>query len=165
MTQSRLDLFVDRMVSQRACLDHAARLIADMPGPVFELGLGNGRTYHHMRHIMGTRDIFVFERAIASHPDSTPPDDRVLLGDVFETLPQALARFGPTAALIHADLGGHSAAKNDLFAKNISPVISPLLAVGGLMVSSDRMYFDDLVEQPLPDEAVTGRCFIYKREA
>lgn len=165
MSQSRLDLFVDRMVSQRACLDHAARAIADVPGPVFELGLGNGRTYHHMCHNMPTRYIFVFERAIASHPDSTPPDDMVLLGDVYDTLPQALTRFGPTAALIHADLGGHDRVKNDIFARNVSPLVEPLLAVGGLMVASDRMYFDGLEEQQLPDGAVPGRCFVYKRVA
>ncbi|MEX0370679.1 MAG: class I SAM-dependent methyltransferase, partial [Tateyamaria sp.] len=29
MQQSRLDLFVDRMVSQRACLDHAAQVVSD----------------------------------------------------------------------------------------------------------------------------------------
>jgi S-adenosylmethionine-dependent methyltransferase len=165
MTQSRLDLFVDRMVSQRACLDHAARKIAGLQGPVFELGLGNGRTYHHMRHILPGRDIFVFERAIASHPDSTPPDDMVILGDVHDTLPAALERFGASAALIHADLGGHNATKNDIFARNISPLVEPLLAVGGLMVASDRMYFQSLIEQPLPEGAVEGRCFIYKREA
>lgn len=165
MTQSRLDLFVDRMVSQRACLDHAARVIADVPGPVFELGLGNGRTYHHMRHILPTRDIYVFERAIASHPDSTPPDDMVMLGDVFDTLPAALARFGARAVLVHADLGGHNRSKNDIFARRISPFVEPLLAVGGVMVSSDRMYFDGLVEQPLPEGAVPGRCFIYRRMA
>ncbi|MEO0632934.1 MAG: class I SAM-dependent methyltransferase [Pseudomonadota bacterium] len=163
MSQSRLDLFVDRMVSQRACLDHAAQVIHGMKGPVFELGLGNGRTYHHMCQIMPDRDIYVFERAIASHPDSTPPDSHVLLGEVRETLPQALQRFGPTAVMIHADLGGHNAERNDMFAREISPVIAPLLAVGGLMVSSDRMYFDDLEEQPLPTDAVPGRCFIYRR--
>ncbi|WP_299283920.1 class I SAM-dependent methyltransferase [uncultured Tateyamaria sp.] len=165
MPQSRLDLFVDRMVSQRACLDHAADAIAALPGPVFELGLGNGRTYHHIRHILPDRDVFVFERAVASHPDSTPPDDMVLLGDVYDTLPAALTRFGATAVLIHADLGGHNRAKNDIFARNISPLVEPLLAVGGLMVSSDRMYFDRLVEQPLPAAAVEGRCFIYRRDA
>lgn len=160
---SRLDLFIARMVSQRACLDHAAALTAQMSGPVFELGLGNGRTYHHMCEIMPAQDIFVFERAIASHPDSTPPDDHVLLGDVFETLPQALARFGPTARLIHADLGGHNAQKNDAFARRVSGLIEPLLAKGGLMVSSDRMYFDTLTPVALPPEAVEGRCFIYQR--
>lgn len=160
---SRLDLFIDRMVSQRACLNHAAVLTQGMGGPVFELGLGNGRTYHHLCSILPVRDIYVFERAVASHPDSTPPEDRVFLGDVFDTLPAALARFGPTARLIHADLGGHNAEKNDAFARRISPVIAPHLAPGGLMVSSDRMYFEHLEEIALPRDAVPGRCFIYRR--
>lgn len=160
---TRLNLFIDRMVSQRACLDFAMAQTADMPGPVFELGLGNGRTYHHMRESMPDRDIYVFERAIASHPESTPSEDMTILGDVTRTLPEALARFGPTARMIHADLGGHNAAKNVTFAKKVSPLIEPLLADGGLMVSSDRMFFDTLEECDLPEDAVPGRCFIYRR--
>lgn len=160
---SRLDVFINRMVSQRACLNFAAEATKAMTGPVFELGLGNGRTYHHLIEILPPRDVYVFERSVASHPDSTPPDDRLLLGDVFDTLPAALERFGPTARIIHADLGGHNLEKNDKFARQLSPVIEPMLAVGGLMVSSDRMYFEALEEQPLPPDAVPGRCFIYKR--
>lgn len=160
---SRLDLFIDRMVSQRACLDAAIAQTASMPGPVFELGLGNGRTFHHLRERITGRDIYVFERAIASHPDSTPAEDRTILGDVNETLVQALARFGATASLIHADLGGHNREKNDIFARKVSPLVEPLLAPGGMMVASDRMYFDHLTEMPLPDDAVEGRCFIYRR--
>lgn len=161
--KTRLDVFIDRMMSQRACLDHAIAATADMPGPVLELGLGNGRTYHHMRARIDGRGIYVFERAIASHPDSTPEEAFQILGDVMETLPAALARFGPTASLIHADLGGHNLAKNDAFARTVSPLVEPLLAPGGLMVSSDRMYFDGLEEQPLPEGAVPGRCFIYRK--
>lgn len=160
---SRLDVFINRMVSQKACLEAAAEATKAMPGPVFELGLGNGRTFHHMTEIMPDRDIYVFERAVASHPDSTPAEAQLFLGDVFETLPQALERFGATASLIHADLGGHNAEKNVIFAQKISPVIEPMLALGGLMVSSDRMFFENLEEQPLPADAVPGRCFIYKR--
>ena len=160
---SRLDLFIDRMVSQRACLDFAVQATAGMDGPVFELGLGNGRTYHHLRQTVSGRDIFVFERAIAAHPESIPPDPLTILGDVNESLPAALARFGATASLIHADLGGHNREKNDLFARRISPLVEPLLAPGGLMVSSDRMYFDGLEELDLPEGAVEGRCFIYRR--
>lgn len=160
---SRLDLFIDRMVSQRACLNHAAGLTRALDGPVFELGLGNGRTYHHLREIVPADRIYVFERAVASHPDSTPPEDRVLLGDVFDTLPAALERFGSVARLVHADLGGHNAAKNDAFARRVSPLIEPLLAAGGVMVSSDRMYFSNLPEVALPAGAVPGRCFIYQR--
>ncbi len=160
---SRLDVFIDRMVSQRASLDFAIAETAGMTGPVFELGLGNGRTYHHMRENIAGRDIYVFERAVASHPDSTPDAAFLLLGEVDDTLPQALQRFGPTASLIHADLGGHNLAKNDAFARRISPAIEPLLAPGGLMVSSDRMYFDTLTELPLAPGAVAGRCFIYRK--
>ena len=160
---SRLDIFIDRMVSQRACLNVAADRTAAMSGPVFELGLGNGRTYHHMREIMPDRDIYVFERAVASQPDSTPPDHRLILGDVNETLPQALERFGSTASLIHADLGGHDLAKNDAFARALSPAIEPLLAEGGLIVTSDRMYFESLTQVDLPADAIIGRCFIYTR--
>lgn len=161
---TRLDVFIDRMVSQRACLDHAIAATAALDGPVFELGLGNGRTYHHLRHRVEGRDIYVFERAVAAHPDSTPPEDRILLGDVRETLPAAHARFGAAASLIHADLGGHNLEKNDAFARLVSPLIEPLLAPGGIMVSSDRMYFEGLAELPLPDGAVPERCFIYRQD-
>lgn len=164
---SRLDLFIDRMVSQRACLDFAIAETAGMTGPVYELGLGNGRTYHHMREKIAQqptpRDIYVFERKVASHPDSTPPEELTILGEMVDTLPAMLARFGDAASLIHADMGGHNLAKNDAFARKSSPLIEPLLAPGGLVVSSDRMYFDGLTEVPLPPGAVEGRCFIYRR--
>ncbi|WP_456388819.1 class I SAM-dependent methyltransferase [Profundibacter sp.] len=160
---SRLDIFIDRMTSQRACINFAAQATADLAGPVFELGLGNGRTYHHLCKVITGRDIYVFEREVASNPASTPPADRTILGDVFETLPQALQRFGATASFIHADLGGHNLQKNDEFARKISPYIEPLLAVGGMMVASDRMYFDALCEIEIPEGAVLGRCFIYQK--
>ncbi len=161
---TRLDLFIDRMVSQRACLDFAIEKTADMQGPVFELGLGNGRTYHHLRNRVSGRDIYVFERAVASHPDSTPPKELTILGDVNETLPATLASMGPVASLIHADLGGHNREKNDIFARKISPLVEPMLAPGGLMVSSDRMYFENLIELPLPPGAVPERCFVYQNK-
>lgn len=160
---SRLDIFIDRMTSQRACIDFAAKQTADMAGPVFELGLGNGRTYHHLCEVITGRDIYVFERAVESNPASTPPEDRTILGDVFDTLPQALKRFGSTASFIHADLGGHNLQKNDEFARKVSPFIEPLLAAGGLMVASDRMYFAAMQEVELPVGAVQGRCFIYQK--
>lgn len=162
---SRLDVFINRMVSQRACLNFGIAATIGMPGPVFELGLGNGRTFDHLRDNTAGRDVYVFERKVESNPASTPTEEQTILGDVMQTLPQALERFGPTATLIHADLGGHNLEKNDLFARKVSPLIEPLLAIGGLMISSDRMYFDNLVEQPLPEGAIEGRCFIYKREA
>ena len=72
---SRLDSVIRRLQAQRSCIDHAIGLIADNPGPVFEVGLGNGRTYDHLRDLFPGRDIYVFERQVAAHPDCIPPDD------------------------------------------------------------------------------------------
>ncbi|MBU2981391.1 class I SAM-dependent methyltransferase [Lentibacter algarum] len=160
---SRLDIFINRMVSQRACIDFALAETARLSGPVFELGLGNGRTYDHLREKAGAENVFVFERAVESNPASTPDPEMVVLGDVRDTLPKSLERFGPTVRFAHADLGGHNLEKNDTFARLVSPLIEPVLAVGGIVVSSDKMYFSALKELPLPEGAVDGRCFIYQR--
>ncbi len=160
---TRLDLFIGRMVSQRACIDRAVALTAGMEGPVFELGLGNGRTFDHIRAKVPERDIYVFERAVASHPKSTPTDDQLVLGDVFETLPMMLERLGPTVSFAHADLGGHNPQKNDEFARAVSPLVESVMAPGGVMVASDRMYFDTLTELALPEGAMPDRAFIYQK--
>ena len=52
---SRLDSFIRRLQAQRACLEVAIARIADLPGPVLEFGLGNGRTYDHLRELLPTR--------------------------------------------------------------------------------------------------------------
>jgi hypothetical protein len=162
---TRLDLFIARMVSQRACIDHAIALSGHMTGPVYELGLGNGRTFDHIRAMLGTRALYVFERSVASNPASTPDVDQMVLGDVCETLPMMLARLGPVASFVHADLGGHNLKKNDTFARAVSPQVEAVMAQGGIMVSSDRMYFDTMEELPLPDGALEGRAFIYQKTA
>ena len=74
---SRLDSFIRRLEAQRACLDHAAELIGGLDGVVLELGLGNGRTYDHLRSLFPGREIYVCERAVAAHPDCVPPEERL----------------------------------------------------------------------------------------
>lgn len=159
---TRLEMFIARMTSQRACIDYAADLTAGMVGPVYELGLGNGRTFDHIRAKVTDRDIFVFERAVASNPASTPTDQQLLLGDVVDTLPMMLARDGATVSFAHADLGGHNLEKNDAFARLVSPLIEVMMAPNGVIVSSDKMYFEALEQIGLPDGALEGRAFIYR---
>ena len=84
---SRLDSAIRRLEAQRACLDRAAELLDGVPGHVFELGLGNGRTYDHLRERFPSREIFVFEMKISAHPSCIPDDDHLFLGDVLDRLP------------------------------------------------------------------------------
>ena len=93
---SRLDSAIRRLQAQRACLDHVCRLIAgpDSPvaGPVLEVGLGNGRTYDHLRQSLPGRPIYAFDRQVAAHPDCVPEAPFLLLGDFRDSLPAARTR-------------------------------------------------------------------------
>lgn len=161
---SRLDSVIARLTAQRACLDHACTAISGLPGPLLELGLGNGRTYDHLRTRLPDRRIFVFERQVNAHPDCIPPDEDLFLGDFMEHLPAAMARLGQPAALVHADIGtGDRQASMELAGMIAASVVS-LMASGGLLLSDQP--FDDprLVSEPLPAGIPDGRYHFNRRK-
>ena len=160
---SRLDSFIRRLEAQRACLDRAAELVAGLDGVALELGLGNGRTYDHLRELFPGRDIYVCERRVAAHPDCIPPADRLLLGDMFETLPAARARLEGRVALAHFDAGTGDAAANIALAAGLRPLIVPLLCAGGVLATQQEMGCPELATLPLPDGVAVGRYHLYRR--
>lgn len=160
---SRLDSFIRRLEAQRACLNHAAQLIAGIDGIILELGLGNGRTYDHLRQLFPDRDIYVCERQVAAHPDCIPPADRLLLGDMFETLPAARSWLGGKVALAHFDAGTGDAAANLWLAAGLRPLIVPLLCAGAVLATQQEMPCAELAPVPLPDGVASGRYQLYRR--
>ena len=160
---SRLDSFIRRLEAQRACLGRAAELIAGRDGVVLELGLGNGRTYDHLRSLCPERDIYVCERRVAAHPDCVPPPDRLILGDMRETLPAARDRLGGRVALAHFDVGTGDAAANRTLAAALTPLLLPLLCAGAVLVSDPALDAADLEPLPLPDGVAPGRYHLYRR--
>ena len=160
---SRLDSFIRRLEAQRTCLGRAAALIGDLDGCVLELGLGNGRTYDHLRELFPERDIFVCERQIAAHPRCVPPPERLLLGDMRDTLPAARARLGGRVALAHFDAGSGETAANRALAAVLAPHIAELLCAGGVLVSDPPIAAADLEPLPLPDGVPPGRYHLYRR--
>ena len=159
---SRLDSFIRRMTAQRTCLDWAAETIRGLPGPVLELGLGNGRTYDHLRERMPDRDIYVFDRRLKPHPDCVPPQDRFFLGEVTETLPAARARLGATAALVHTDLGTGDAAANAELARIVGPLIAAVLRPGGIVVANHELAVAGWSPLPEPAGVKPGRYYLYR---
>lgn len=164
---SRLDSFIRRLSAQRDCLGHAAGLIEGLPGVVLELGLGNGRTYDHLRTLLPGREIFAFERQLAAHPASIPDADHLVLGDFRETLPRfTLARFalgrGGQAALVHGDFGSGNRGDTGRLAAELGPLITPLLCPGALVVTDQRLDASPLTPLPLPESVPAERYFIYR---
>jgi len=160
---SRLDSFIRRLEAQRACIDAAAQMIAHLEGPVFELGLGNGRTYDHLRERLEGREIFVFERQLAAHPACVPDAAHLFLGDIHETLPAAAERFEARVALVHSDIGTGDDAANAVIAAFLSGYLEALLRPGGVVISDQPMTLAAADSLPPPAGVKPGRYFFYRR--
>ncbi len=157
---SRLDSVIRRLRAQRACLQRAAEMIRDLPGPVLELGLGNGRTYDHLRQSLPDREIFVFEREVAADPGCLPDSAHLLLGDIHQTLPAAVARFGPSVALVHSDMGTGDAELNGRLAAFVAARLPGLLRPGGVVISDQNLNLESAEALPLPEDVRPGRYFM-----
>jgi hypothetical protein len=160
---SRLDSFIRRLEAQRTCLDTAAQMVRNLDGPILELGLGNGRTYDHLRQLFPEREIFVCERRVAAHPDCIPPAEFLLLGDMRETLPAARGPLEGRVALAHLDPGTGNVEANRALACALAPLIAPLLRPDGVLVSEPEIHSLDLVDLALPSVVAPGRYHLYRR--
>ncbi len=154
---SRLESHIRRCQAQCACIERAAELMSELPGPVLELGLGNGRTYSHIREHLPDREIYVFDRQIAAHPDCIPDDDHVFLGEITETLPRAVERFAGTIPLVHIDLGPE-------VIREIAAQIPSLLRPGGIAATQAEAVAQGLAPLELPNGVATGRYFLYRAD-
>ena len=160
---SRLDSFIRRLEAQRACLDRAALLIRDIDGFVLELGLGNGRTYDHLRSLFPDRAIYVCERQVAAHPRCVPPREMLILGDMRETLDAARGWLGGRIAFAHLDVGTGDRAANQVLAAELTPSLLPLLCPGAVLASDPAIDCPDLEMLPLPAGIAPGRYHLYRR--
>jgi hypothetical protein len=160
---SRLDSFIRRLEAQRACLEMAAALVRGLDGSVLELGLGNGRTYDHLRELCANREIFVCERQVAAHPGCIPPPELLLLGDMRETLRAARGRLEGQVALAHLDPGTGDVETSLALALELAPLIVPLLVPDAVLVSEPAIHLPELVPLALPEAVAPGRYHIYRR--
>lgn len=159
---SRLDSFIRRLEAQRRCLAYAVEAVAELPGPVLELGLGNGRTYDHLRELCPEREIFVFERKVAAHPDCIPDAPHLFEGPLDITLPRSLPAFAGQVALIHADLGSGDP-KADARTSAVVAKYLPELLQSGALILSDQPLTSSATETLPPPEGVDGdRYYIYR---
>ncbi len=159
---TRLEKLLYRLEAQHACLEFAFKDIAEKPGPVFEIGLGHGRTFHHLRHHLPGREIFVFERQVDSYPDCTPDADHIFLGDIGTTLPAAAERFRGQVVLAHSDVGTFESSHNQAMSRLVSGALAPALVPGALILSDLPLDVPGTAALPLPAKAKEGRYFMYR---
>jgi hypothetical protein len=159
---SRLESFIRRLSAQKDCIDRAAEMIGDREGPIVELGLGNGRTYDHLRERFPGRDIFVFDRAVKAHPDCVPPADRLILGEFRDTLAAAPARIGRGVVFAHCDTGSGDRTATAAQAAWLGAALKPLLAAGAIVASDQPLEPSHYEALALPNSVKPGRYFLLR---
>ena len=159
---NRLDFFIRRLTAQRECLSFAAESIADIEGPVFEIGLGKGRTYDFLRDVLPNREIFAFDRNVGSYPDCTPDIDHIILGDFRETLMTVSGLTKGGVALAHCDFGSENRERDDALAQWLGPAIDRIMAPNGVVATDREMKVDGWRPVELPPGVDSSAYFLYR---
>lgn len=156
---SRLDSMLRRLAAQRDGLNWAARKTEAIQGDVIDLGLGNGRTYDHLREILPNRRIWVIDRVLQCHPSCTPPEADFLQGEA-EPMLRKLGQSGARIALAHYDFGFGIKEKDVAEAAALSPAIAAVMQPGGLIVSGQPLVgFEQIAG---PDTIAPDRYLFYR---
>lgn len=136
---SRLSRMIARLSLQRAYLEEAARLIADVEGPVFEIGLGKARTYDHLVRLLPEREVYAFDGTLHCPPAAVPHKDRLILGNFKRTLAEARSRFEGSVAIAHCDFGSEDTAHDAAQADWLAKLVVPLMRGGGALISDREL--------------------------
>ncbi len=159
---TRLEKTLYRLEAQHACLQWAFEQIADQNGVVFEIGLGLGRTFNHMRHHLADREIYAFERIVNAYPDCMPEKEYLILGELDETLPAAAKRFAGRVVLGHSDVGSFDRVSNRAVAELISRALPGALAPRAIVLSDLPLDMPGCQALPLPNGVREDRYYLYR---
>ncbi|WP_122073157.1 class I SAM-dependent methyltransferase [Pseudophaeobacter sp. EL27] len=156
---SRLDSMLRRFTAQRDGLNWAAAEIARVAGDVLDMGLGNGRTYDHLRETLPDRRVWVIDRVLQCHPSCVPPKEDFLQGEAVPMLERLRAE-GHKIVMAHYDFGFGVKEQDVAEAAAMSPVIASVMAKGGIVVSGQPLIgFEELKG---PEGIPEGRYLFYR---
>lgn len=156
---SRLESMIRRLTAQKIGLEWGVEHTQNIAGDFVEIGLGNGRSYDHLRETAPDKKIWVLDRALQCHPSCVPPEGSFLQGEVNEAMMQ-MKSDNIGIALAHYDLGIGVKDKDKAEAAALSPRIKGIMVKGGLIISSQPLVGFTQIEGPA--EISAGRYYFYK---
>lgn len=144
---SRLNSMMRRLGAQVDGLEWGKSRVDSLKGDFLDMGLGNGRTYDHLREIAPDRRIWVIDRVMQAHPASVPPAEDFLQGEAEDML-KKLAEDGVKIALGHYDFGFGDKDKDVAEAARLSQLIAAFMVPGGVLVSGQPLVGFEQVRGP-----------------
>ena len=156
---SRLDSMMRRLAAQRDGLEWGHAQVQGMDGDYVDMGLGNGRTYDHLREIAPDRRIWVIDRALNCHPSCVPPQEDFLEGGAEDML-KKLAADQQKLVLGHYDFGFGVKEKDVAEAARLSPLIAAVMAPRGVLISGQPLVGFEQVRGP--ETVAPERYYFYR---
>lgn len=144
---SRLNSMMRRLAAQAEGLEWGNTMVDSLSGDFLDMGLGNGRTYDHIREIAPDRRIWVIDRALNCHHSCVPPEEDFLQGEAEEML-KKMAADGTKVAMAHYDFGFGDKDKDVAEAARLSPMIKEIMLPGGVLVSGQPLAGFEQVRGP-----------------
>ncbi|MEP3946123.1 class I SAM-dependent methyltransferase [Ascidiaceihabitans sp.] len=163
---SRLESFRRRLNAQIDGINWAIENIGGtggentgaIQGDILEMGLGNGRTYDHLREYANRR-IWVIDRVLQCHPSCVPPNADFLKGEADDMLVQ-MAQRGTQIAFTHYEFGIGVSDVDSAEATRLAPLIKAVMAPQGLVVSQQKM--PGMTQIDGPPTVDPDRYFFYR---
>ncbi|MBB4955756.1 hypothetical protein H4S14_003837 [Agrobacterium vitis] len=159
---SRLDSFINRMSAQRDLLNHIRDVYPLPSGPILEVGLGNGRTYSHLRENFPQHRIVAFDRQLGAHKSSIPEGNDLVLGEIAE---KGQDFIGCGAAMVHADIGTGYPDKDAVTLTWLPDMVAGMLAAEGIALCGLPLSHKMLEALPMLPHIEKDRYFLYRRIA
>jgi hypothetical protein len=155
---SALDSLIRRLMSQRASLERAASLVTSLPGPALQIGWQDGFAYDHLHEILRRRALFVFDRTISAPNDAPPAAEQRIVGDPYDTLPQAWERWHREAAFVYLNVPAPAR-----LAAELAPLVAPLLRPGAIVVAEAELELPGWDKVPTSETAARdAREILYR---
>lgn len=158
---SRLESMRRRLTAQIDGLNWAIAQVETVEADFLDLGLGNGRTYDHLREYAPGRRIWVIDRVLKCHPSCVPPAEDFLQGEAEDML-ERMARAGTRIALAHYDFGYGVKAEDVAEGARLSPYIQAIMAPGGLVVSQQPLVGFEQISGP---DTIDPERYLFYRNA
>lgn len=156
---SRLESMMRRLNAQKLGLEWAVKMTADLSGDALEIGLGNGRSYDHLREISPDRRIWVIDRVLQCHHSCVPPEENFLQGEAGDMLARLKAE-NRQIIVAHYDCGIGVKEKDVAEAAELSPLIAAVMAPGGIIISGQPLV--GITQVDGPDGIAPDRYYFYK---
>lgn len=159
---SRLESHIRRLQAQCELLNWATSIQASGYGLALDLGLGNGRTFSHLRERLPGWRIVAFDRQNAADPKSLTKDSEIVVGEFQATLPEFGRQLPNAANIIHSDAGISDPLANARQMALLAATIPLLAADGAIILSDQKIDSPSLAPIRAPVDMKPDRYFVYR---